>query len=64
MDTRPTAMERAYELARSGACATVADIKAKLRAEGLAEDQIFGPRLLADLRGLCAAARESAPSGD
>ena len=60
MDHRPTAMERAYELARSGACAGVADIKTRLRAEGLAEDQIFGPRLLAELRGLCNAAREAA----
>ncbi len=64
MDIRPTAMERAYELARSGDCATVADIKARLRAEGLAEDQIFGPKLLADLRGLCNAAREAAGGGD
>jgi hypothetical protein len=60
MDHRPTAMERAYELARSGACAGVADIKTQLRAEGLAEDQIFGPKLLAELRGLCAAARAAA----
>ncbi len=57
MDTRPTSLERAYELARSGACFTVADIKTRLRAEGLSEDQIFGPRLLAELRALCAAAR-------
>ena len=60
MVTRPTALERAYELARSGTCATVADIKARLRAEGLPEDQVFGPRLLADLRALCAASREAA----
>ena len=64
---RPTSLERAYHLARSGACPTVADIKLRLRAEGFDENQVFGPTLLADLRRLCAAARaaplaESGPS--
>ena len=54
---RPTSLERAYHLARTGACLTIADIKLRLRAEGLDESQVFGPTLLADLRRLCAAAR-------
>ncbi len=62
---RPTSLERAYHLARTGACSTVADIKLRLRAEGFDENQVFGPTLLADLRRLCAAARTapSAPAG-
>ncbi len=59
---RPTSLERAYHLARSGACSTVADIKLRLRAEGFDETQVFGPTLLADLRRLCAAARAVPPT--
>ncbi len=64
---RPTALERAYQLARSGACASVAEIKARLKTEGLDDNQVFGPTLLAELRRLCAAhanaADRSAPQG-
>jgi hypothetical protein len=31
---RPTTLERAYELARSGECRTVGDIKTRLQQEG------------------------------
>ena len=59
MDDRPTTMERAYQLAKSGECVGVANIIDRLRAEGYtdAPAQIFGPTLTADLRRLCVKAR-------
>ncbi len=60
MNLRPNTVERAYQLASSGACPTVADIKARLRREGYEDRDIFGPLLLADLRKLCAQARKKA----
>ena len=56
---RPTTLERAYQLASSGACPTVADIKVQLRREGFAENHIVGPVLVADLRRLCAEVRKA-----
>ena len=64
MDKRVTTLERAYQLARSGKCRGVAQIKDRLRVEGYADipSRIYGSALLADLRRLCVAARvESAP---
>ncbi len=52
MDLRPTTLERAYQLAQSGECATVQDIKTRLRKERYNDEQIMGPVLLADLRRL------------
>jgi hypothetical protein len=58
---RPTCLERAFELARSGACAGVQDIRKQLRAEGYAEAQLYGSALSRQLRDLCleAARREA-----
>ncbi len=56
-DLRPTTLERAYQLAMSGDCPTVADIKVRLRKEGYEGNHLVGPTLLADLRRLCAEAR-------
>jgi hypothetical protein len=55
---RPATIERAYELARSGDCATVDDIKTKLQAEGYDSvwQHLSAPMLTRTLRGLCAAA--------
>ena len=57
MTSRPTTLERAYELARSGACRTVTDIKLQLQAEGYdrVRDSLYGQSLNADLRKLCQA---------
>ena len=52
----PTAVERAFELARSGRCAGVAQIRAQLKAEGHSGAQIWGPSLTRQLRALCNAA--------
>jgi hypothetical protein len=54
---RPNAVERAYQLARAGACASVGDIERKLRTEGYAEYRIIGPALRVALRALIKAAR-------
>lgn len=53
---RPTTIERAYELARSGACRTVGDIKSRLQAEGYegVKDRLYGASMTGALRKLCA----------
>jgi hypothetical protein len=54
---RPTTLERAYELARSGECRTVGDIKARLQQEGheRVQDRLYGGSLTSALRKLCLA---------
>jgi hypothetical protein len=60
-DQRPTCLERAFELAKSGACAGIQDIRIQLRAEGYQEAQLYGPSLGRQLRDLCLAAARRAP---
>ena len=57
MSLKPTTIERAYELARDGACRTVTEIKQRLQAEGYdrVRDSLYGQSLNADLRKLCQA---------
>lgn len=50
---RPTALERAFELAKTGDYATVSDVTKQLKAEGFATTQITGPSLSKQLRELC-----------
>ena len=59
MTHRRTTIERAYELARSGECAGVSEIKAKLKAEHFSDidAQLYGKTIGTDLRKLCDAAR-------
>jgi hypothetical protein len=54
---RPTTLERAYELARSGECRTVGDIKTRLQHEGheRVQDRLYGGSLTSALRKLCLA---------
>jgi hypothetical protein len=55
MPTLPI-LERAYELARSGQCQGVEDIRNRLKAEGYGGEiqmQMSGRTLRADLRRLC-----------
>jgi hypothetical protein len=59
MDTRPTSLERAFELAKSGQCATVEEIRKKLKAEGLVASQIEGKMLFKQLRDLMEAAKKA-----
>ena len=62
---RPTTLERAYELARSGACRTVGDIKTRLQQEGheRVQDRLYGGSLTSALRKLCVA-HYVAPEGE
>ncbi|HEY3948489.1 hypothetical protein [Phenylobacterium sp.] len=53
MDFKPTPIERAFELAQSGECAGVADIRERLRKEGHSTNHITGPSLLRQLRDIC-----------
>ena len=57
MDHRVTAVERAFQLAGSGSCSSVADIKAELKAEGYSVDQIFGRALHKQLLAICKTAK-------
>jgi hypothetical protein len=59
MDHRPTSLERAFELAKSGQCATVEEIKKKLKAEGFVASQIEGRTLIKQLRDLIEAAKQA-----
>lgn len=65
MTFRPTTLERAYELARSGACRTVGDIKTRLQQEGYerVQDRLYGGSLTSALRKLCTA-HYIAPEGE
>ncbi len=49
---RPTALERAFELARSGECATISEVRKRLSDEGHSAQQIEGPSLVRQLRDL------------
>jgi len=55
---RPATIERAYELAKSGDCATVEDIRLKLVQEGYTSvvHHLSAPLLKRSLKGLCKSA--------
>ncbi len=58
MTDRPTTLERAFELARTGEYARVSDIRAQLKTEGYTLHQLEGPTLVRQLRDLCVASRK------
>jgi hypothetical protein len=62
MQHRLTALERAFELAKSGECRTTDEIRKRLNAEGFSGQQITGPSLLRQLREMCAAAPRPEPA--
>ena len=57
MEHRMTALERAFEMAKSGDYANVSDIKKQLNSEGYSSLQITGRTLSKQLDGLIKAAR-------
>jgi hypothetical protein len=59
MDPNKSAIERAFELARSGCFVTTDGIRNQLRREGYSPDQVLGPVLLKQLRELISAAKEA-----
>jgi hypothetical protein len=56
MDQNTTALERAFQLAKSGDFATIEAIKSKLKAEGYPISQIVGKSLIKQLRDAARAA--------
>jgi hypothetical protein len=58
MDHRITALERAFELARSGQVSRFSEIIEGLRGEGYSANQVQGPILRRQLVDLIKAARE------
>jgi arginine repressor len=60
MTFRPTALERAFDLAKTGEYAGAADIVKQLKAEGFTTTQISGGTLSRQLRALCVAAKATA----
>ena len=52
MDTNKTALERAFDLARSGSCLHVSDIINHLKSEGYSIEQVEGPSLKTQLKDL------------
>lgn len=63
MEIRVSQLERAFELARSGRCTTVADIKRRLREEGYQDDQVEGPLLFGQLNSLMKKAASDSDGG-
>jgi hypothetical protein len=66
MSIRPSIAERAYQLARSGDCATITDIKERLKREGYWDvmGHLQGGSITAPLRKLLAEARKAAANDD
>jgi hypothetical protein len=60
MDSNVTALERAFQLAKSGECGTVSDLKQRLRSEGYSSTQLSGGggTLLRQFKALIKAARD------
>jgi hypothetical protein len=49
-EIRPSTLERAFDLARSGAVKSIYELRRKLNHEGYSADQIEGPQLIAQIR--------------
>lgn len=60
MDQNKTALERAFELAKSGDYPTVEHIRRKISGEGYLRDQLNGAALRRQLKELITAATRSA----
>jgi hypothetical protein len=64
MDDKRTALERAFDIAKSGNCTSVEDVKHCLKLEGYLAHTIEGPMLRRQLQALIAGARgTSMPKG-
>jgi hypothetical protein len=64
MDQRITALERAFQLARSGHAAGLSDIITSLNREGYYASQIEGPLLKRQLAELIKVARKGSMNSD
>jgi hypothetical protein len=59
MDANKTAIERAFELAKSGRLASIDELRRALKSEGYFTHHLTGPSLLGQLRKLIQDSRES-----
>ena len=61
---RQTTLERAFALARSGDCASVNDIRLRLKSERFdqVDAHLAGPAIARQLRSLCEEARAASPA--
>jgi hypothetical protein len=59
MNETPTAIERAFQLANTGRYGSLAHIQRTLTAEGYSRDQVAGPSLHKQLKGLIRSAQGS-----
>ena len=59
MSFRPTPIERAFQLAKSGEYEGLQDVLRQLKVEGLSVSQIEGRAIRTQLRDLCVAARQT-----
>jgi len=59
MQPNTNTIERAFELAKSGQCVSVAEIKRRLHAEGYFADQIEGRTLSEQLKAIIDKARKT-----
>ena len=64
MDSRTTELERAFQLAMSGDCRSVDEIRKKLSQEGYYATQITGKSLLRQLQALIAAGLDARAKRD
>ena len=64
MDPYVSPLERAFELAKSGACADLTDLRRTLRHEGYDADVLEGPSLLGQLKGLIRQAKRTGSAAD
>jgi hypothetical protein len=64
MNSRLTALERAFQLARSGQVSTITEIVGSLRRDGYSTNQIDGPALKRQLRNLITVARPQGKNSD
>jgi hypothetical protein len=64
MDQKMTALERAFQLARSGRVAGLTDIVSSLKRDGYSTNQIEGPVLKRQLADLIKAARKETENSD
>jgi hypothetical protein len=60
---RPTSIERAFDLARSGQYPGVDALRKQLKAEGLPLTHIQGPSLVRQLREICLASQAPPSAG-
>jgi hypothetical protein len=57
MDPNTSAVERAFQLAKAGQCASIHDIMRKLKSEGYSVERLVGSSLIKQLKAMISASR-------